>query len=587
MMKLVVFLISINIKSFNISTMKKIKHIRLPLSIFFYLLIIGNIASAQNAWRKIGDIMPEEGSGFELSIAIDSNNVPYVAYQESGRFTTSPYNGLTVKKFNGTTWQFVGQRTFSGSTYMKGINIAINRQNIPYVAYSMENSGTNNNFAFFRLDKFNGTSWDMLIQNSGQIGYQNALIIDRNNDPYVAYIRDANTTALAISTLGPSGASTNSLTGFSPDFAVDNNNMIYVVYHHGPFNTPFVKRYNGASWEFVGPPTGINFNASGICRIAIDHNNVPYVVAENTVNLTITVQKFIGTDWEQVGATGFAGIGMVPNIAIDNNNVPYVIYNDYRNGYQVYDPHYLGLTVQKFNGTAWELVGQRTFSTINAMSVGTSIVFGKNNVAYVATATIPRTGNFWKAEAYYFGPPTFPAITLPVRLLSFEVNVVQETAVINWSTATETNNEFFTIERSQDGVSFTAVARINASGNSNRILQYTHTDAHPFTGRSYYRLKQTDIDGKHTYSDIRVVNIQPNQKVQVFPGNDAGSFTIAITNPTRTMQIEIYNLAGILIYKTATVNQVNTVSLNSQAKGPYIIKVIDGKEIVAVQKIIK
>lgn len=557
--------------------------------IFFYLLIIGNIASAQNAWRKMGDIMPEAGSGgIGISMAIDSNNVPYVAYNESGRFSISPYYGATVKKFNGTTWQFVGQRTFSGSTDVGGIDIAINRQNIPYVAYSSTTDGSGTINTFFRLDKFNGTSWDMLIQNTVLISvYDNtALIIDRNNDPYVAYIRNANTSALAISTLGPSGASTNSLTGSSPDFAVDNNNMIYVVYHHGPFNTPFVKRYNGASWEFVGPPTGINVNASGSCRIAIDHNNVPYIVAENSATLAITVQKFNGTDWEQVGATGFAGMAMRPNIAIDNNNVPYVIYNDLKTG-DVRDPHYMGLTVQKFNGTSWELVGQRTFSTINAMARGTSIVFGKNNVAYVATATIPRTGNIWKPEAYYFGPPTFPMITLPVRLQSFEVNVVQETAVINWSTAKETNNEFFTIERSQDGVSFTIVARINASGNSNRILQYTHTDAQPFTGRSYYRLKQTDLDGQHTYSEVRVVNIQRNQLVQVFPANDAGSFTITITNPTRTMQIEIYNLAGILIYKTATVNQVNTVSLNSHAKGTYIIKVMDGKEIVALQKIIK
>lgn len=552
--------------------------------IFFYLLIIGNIASAQNAWRKMGDIMPEAGHSINVSIAIDSNNVPYVAYQEMGQ-SLGPYNGATVKKFNGTTWQFVGQRTFSGSTFVGGIDIAINRQNIPYVAYSSTPNGSGSYNTFFRLDKFNGTSWDMLIQNTVLISvYDNtALIIDRNNDPYVAYIRDANSSALAISTLGPSGASTNSLTGYSPDFAVDNNNVIYVVYHNGPFNTPFVKRYNGASWEFVGPPTGINFNASGLCRIAIDHNNVPYIVAENSGTTTITVQKFNGTDWEQVGAT--TGMAMRPNIAIDNNNVPYVIYNDLRNGYQVYDPHYLGLTVKKFNGTAWEMVGQRTFSTINAISYNTSIVFGKNNVAYVATSA--RINDNWKAEAYYFGPPTFPVITLPVRLQSFEVNVVQETAVINWSTATETNNEFFTIERSQDGVSFATVARINASGNSNRILQYTHTDAQPFTGRSYYRLKQTDVDGQHTYSDIRVVNIQRNQQVQVFPANDAGSFTIAITNPTRTMRIEIYNLAGILIYKTATVNQVNTVSLNSQPKGTYIIKVIDGKEIVALQKIIK
>ncbi len=53
------------------------------------------------------------------------------------------------------------------------------------------------------------------------------------------------------------------------------------------------------------------------------------------------------------------------------------------------------------------------------------------------------------------------------------------------------------------------------------------------------------------------------------------------------MQIEIYDLAGMLVYKTATVSQINTISLQSQAKGLYIIKVMDGKEIVALQKIIK
>jgi hypothetical protein len=53
------------------------------------------------------------------------------------------------------------------------------------------------------------------------------------------------------------------------------------------------------------------------------------------------------------------------------------------------------------------------------------------------------------------------------------------------------------------------------------------------------------------------------------------------------MQIKIYDLAGMLVYKTVTVGQKNTISLQSQAKGLYIIKVVDGKELVALQKIIK
>src|SRR3954451_25362693 len=101
-------------------------------TIFICLLIASNIAYGQNAWRKIGDIMPEAGASIETSIAIDSNNIPYVEYTEGGPDMDS-YKRVTVKKFNGTTWQFVGQRTFSGSTFAQGAEIAINRQNIPYV----------------------------------------------------------------------------------------------------------------------------------------------------------------------------------------------------------------------------------------------------------------------------------------------------------------------------------------------------------------------------------------------------------------------------------------------------------------------
>ncbi len=368
--------------------------------IFLYLLLAGNMTYAQDAWRKIGDIAPESGFNSYPSIAIDSNNVPYVAYADLGLFGTGTDFGVTVKKFDGTNWQFVGPRAFSGTTEVASTEIAINQQNIPYVVYSMQPVGSN--YALFKLDKYNGTGWDNLIQRTGVIGDRNALSIDRNNNPLFSYISNRNIFTMEINTLGPIAGFNNSLVGFYADFAVDKNNTIYIAYRGaGNSNLACVQRFNGATWEFVGPSTGISANRTSSTRIAIDHNNVPYIAYRDDIRETIDVQKFNGTNWELVGSAGFPGKAEMPDIAFDNNNVPYVSYNDFLNGLQT-NPHYLGVSVQKFNGTAWVLVGQRTFSTINAISFGTQIVFGKNNVPYVTTNA--RVGSLLEGRGLLFWP---------------------------------------------------------------------------------------------------------------------------------------------------------------------------------------
>jgi hypothetical protein len=95
---------------------------------------------------------------------------------------------------------------------------------------------------------------------------------------------------------------------------------------------------------------------------------------------------------------------------------------------------------------------------------------------------------------------------LPISLLDFNAYPVLEQVEIVWTTATEINNDYFTIERSKDGISFEELMKVQGAGNSNQILNYKELDSNPFEGTSFYRLKQTDFDGIYTYSDIRVVN---------------------------------------------------------------------------------
>lgn len=90
---------------------------------------------------------------------------------------------------------------------------------------------------------------------------------------------------------------------------------------------------------------------------------------------------------------------------------------------------------------------------------------------------------------------------LPITLISFHVTHQDGLVVIEWSTSSETNNNYFSIERSADGDHWKVIGRLAGAGNSNSQLSYTYIDQNPQKGESYYRLKQTDFDGQFEYFD--------------------------------------------------------------------------------------
>ncbi len=95
---------------------------------------------------------------------------------------------------------------------------------------------------------------------------------------------------------------------------------------------------------------------------------------------------------------------------------------------------------------------------------------------------------------------------LPISLLYFSAKANPDRTVnLNWSTTSEYNSDYFTIERSKDGVHFDGLRKIPSAGNSNTRKDYTTIDDHPYEGSSYYRLKQTDKDDKSTLSKIERV----------------------------------------------------------------------------------
>jgi len=99
---------------------------------------------------------------------------------------------------------------------------------------------------------------------------------------------------------------------------------------------------------------------------------------------------------------------------------------------------------------------------------------------------------------------------LPVQLISFNANVLNEKVQLNWVTASELNNKSFTVERSQNGLDFSPILTLDGAGTTNLKTTYRAEDKNPFPGLSYYRLLQVDFDGTKSYSSVVAVRISEN-----------------------------------------------------------------------------
>ncbi|KKP38046.1 MAG: hypothetical protein UR28_C0024G0001 [Candidatus Peregrinibacteria bacterium GW2011_GWF2_33_10] len=123
---------------------------------------------------------------------------------------------------------------------------------------------------------------------------------------------------------------------------------------------------------------------------------------------------------------------------------------------------------------------------------------------------------------------------LPVEMLYFNAYLNNENVICTWKTLTESNSDYFIVERSKDMVNFEQIGTVRAAGNSNSIVEYNFSDDTPYKGISYYRLKQYDFDGKYKYSNTAVIEIKEKGEV------DGITNIVVYPNPTnRGMGINI------------------------------------------------
>lgn len=181
---------------------------------------------------------------------------------------------------------------------------------------------------------------------------------------------------------------------------------------------------------------------------------------------------------------------------------------------------------------------------------------------------------------------------LPIELMTFTAEPLDNKVELNWGTASELNNDYFSIERSNDGVNFETVVTVEGAGNSNSFLWYTTFDEQPFTGWSYYRLKQTDFNGEYAYSDIQAVQFVDKSQPQsiefnLFPNPSNGLLVymeiLDVYNlNSGEMKITVYDVQGKVVYTQMEVLEFSHsqfISLDFGRKFPaglYSIAVTSG-----------
>jgi hypothetical protein len=215
--------------------------------------------------------------------------------------------------------------------------------------------------------------------------------------------------------------------------------------------------------------------------------------------------------------------------------------------------------------------GIATFSGIQFSSADTYTI---NATAAAPILTSAISGNIVVSAAG----------TLPATLLSFSGYKDGIRNQLRWVTSSEINNSGFQVERSSDGQSYQSIGFVNSlaiGGNSQTLLKYNFSDAQPAGIKQYYRLKQTDIDGRNTLSNILLVQGEKPTAFEiasVFPNPTRGQITMLLSAPTNeTVNIRVMDLAGRIL-ETRQVNVLtgnNSIpfDLSKQAKGQYLISV--------------
>ena len=251
------------------------------------------------------------------------------------------------------------------------------------------------------------------------------------------------------------------------------------------------------------------------------------------------------------------------------------------------------------------------FEGTSSTNFTTLVAGGTNGMNLTTAQSIPinvtstATNYYLQIEGYAGAGCKFDAVLTPpgavCNLLPLPITLINFTAVaknnemveLDWKTSAELNNDFFTIERSEDGEVFEVIGIVDGAGNSTMVNDYELEDNEPYTGTSYYRLKQTDFDDASTYSEVVAVKIDAvYEDLTLYPNpvtkliNLSFKANVSAGNTT----VSIVDVSGRKVLTNSFIvnkgNNVFELGVDGLTQGMYFLTINNGADKV-VTKFIK
>ena len=195
-----------------------------------------------------------------------------------------------------------------------------------------------------------------------------------------------------------------------------------------------------------------------------------------------------------------------------------------------------------------------------------------------------------------FGDPVYTGTSVTIEKLSlvpviwhsFNVLATNKKVQVSWKTMQESNSSHFDIEHSTNGTNYTSVGKIKAKENSPVVSSYSFVHGNPdLTGKNYYRLKQVDLDGKFTYSEIRSVRFNEGKAAVIVALPNPVKDILQVAVQADDVSIHISDMNG-RIYRRLNLRAGNhQVNVSNLPTGNYSIVVYQKNKRVAVQQLIK
>jgi hypothetical protein len=575
-----------------------------------------------DTWINVGGSgISSGGINSPIGIITNQNGDPYVMYAD-----ITDQDKLVVKKFDGTNWSSVGTTLPKASS----ASLAVDDNGAPYVAYVDEVTHIS------RMKKFDGTNWI----NLDATGFANDMISIINmhiikNIPYVLYYDGNNaikatlkkfdgsnwiTLYTAPTTLGP----------YTTQFTVDKLGTPSIIYQDdaNSYKATVIK-YNGSTWTTIGS-AGFSAGSAKYPLITTDQYGTIYTTYIDFGNSgKLTIAKYENGSWDVTGNTDAQPGGIISGIVVGNTGNIYVPYVSDWNDAKINTKKLAAAPLQASVNiaTPQTTISEGTSVTFTATPAlgGASPVYqwkkngvnvGMNSNTFTTTDLEDSDTVYCMMTSNYSGNCSLPepsvesnkmimtvSAPLPVELLSFSAKKENAFVRLDWSTASEINNDHFLVQRMNEDLSFETIAQVKSKEKNSELSDYFLFDENAIEFAAsknmptlYYQLVQVDKNNESQISNVTSVTMtsQTNKmNMTVHPNPFTSKATISIANPDFTQgTLHVIDIFGKIksernINLQKGITHIELHEMNGDVDpGIYFLQITTEQDMI-IQRIIK